>query len=364
MKTKFILLTGFILLFSIGSVSARDRAVHQEIHKVFKTNGKTHLYIDNKYGIIGIQEWDKNEIEIGIGITGRGKNQKTAEEMVKRASVKFEQSDDKIFATTNFATSPNEKCKGCFTSVHYIVKVPTSTYLHLKNKYGDINLDYVSKPIEIELEHGSITAYRLEGDNNKISIGYGVIKILKSGSMELNMKGGEVHIDQLPDLKITGEYISLFSNMINNLQATSTKYSRFKLGKVNAVNFGSSNLWATINIQQLEQKFEGTRLQYCTISIDTISPNFSSIDIDGMYSNVTLGINQEHNAQIDLSTPHGKIVLNELEINNPTQSNNSQNPYTPQITGYIGKTKNPKAKVKVATAYATIEFTNKAKVID
>ncbi|WP_059025903.1 hypothetical protein [Gabonibacter massiliensis] len=359
MKTRFILLTGFILLFFIGTVSARDRVEKRTIEKRFKTTGETHLQIDNKYGFLVIQEWDKDEVEFAIEIVCRGKNQKTAEEMLKRTSVKLEQSDDKIFATTNFATSPSESSKGSSTTVNYLINVPTSTYLHLKNKYGNIQLDYVSKPIEIELEHGNIYAHRLEGDNNKISINYGVIQVLKSGSMELNMKRGEARIDQLPDLKLTGYYTSLFSNIINNLQVTSTKYSQLKLGRVNTVNFGFSTLWTSIDIRQLEQKFEGARLQYCTVSIDTISPNFSSIDIDAMHSKVTLGINQKHNTKIDLSAPYGDIVLNGLKINHAARSHNSQNPYPLQTTGYIGRTSNPRAKIKISTSYATITFKNK-----
>lgn len=348
MKNK-ILFLAFCFLITTSQLFGGNNEVKRQITRQFKVNKNAELSVTNKYGNITINTWDRNEIDFSVEITGQGNTEKIAQQMADRVAINFNQTGNKVSVETVFEQQRNLNCNNCGTTVNYTVNIPASAILNLNNKYGNIQLDETSQPFTAEVKYGNISANRLTGSMNTITLKYGNIELNETDKMILEMKYSNARINRIGELKMECAYSKLHSQEIDRADIQS-KYDKFTIDRIN--NFRITSGYSDLTVGTLSESFDAASLRYCKVKIDNIASDFSFINISANYTPIHLGVGTKLNARLELSTSYGNIKTNGITFSHASVPEEDR--YTKSINGIIGKEENPKASIKIRDTYSDI----------
>jgi hypothetical protein len=319
-KIIFTLLLGFSV-FTLYATSEFKR----EITKDFPVGANPSLSIENKYGNIRIIEGSDSKIMFKIEITGKGKNETLAQEYAESVSIDFSQSGDRVSAKTELKSI---SCDNCGREIHYTVIAPKSVTMNLTNKYGNITLDNVIKPLNIDLKYGDLSANSLD-------------------KTVIDLKYGKINIQDCNELKLDSKYSSIKAGTIGSLIAES-KYDGFQIGTI--TDFKLETGYTNVKISKLNKSFVAEEFKYCSLDISEIATGFSKIKIDAAYTNVKLNLNESHSFKTNLYTKYGHIKTGKITFNSTSIKKEDA------LVGIAGKESNPNATIDISLSYGNISF--------
>ena len=349
MKTKTFLLTAILFLLSVSVWAIEE--VKRTISKEFSVSANDEVIVNNKYGNLTISEWGKNKVSFTVEITGRGVKAKTAQEMADSVSVNFNKNGRKISAETVFQEK-NFNCSNCGTTVHYTINVPTDVYLNLLNKYGNITLNRTDRSFQCELKYGNLTANQLLGEENTVSIKYGNADLGEVYDIDLEIKYGNLTLEKAKMLKFVSGYSNSKIGTVDKLELTS-KYDNFKIKSLGQLNMTTG--YSNFDIGELKKSFIASEIKYGKIKIEKINTDFNEISIEAAYTPIRLGITPQHNFQAKLYNRYGNIKTNGLTFHN-VNLDGEDDRYAKNITGTVGSSTSPHAKITISNRYADIIF--------
>ncbi|MDR3286427.1 MAG: hypothetical protein LBT27_03180, partial [Prevotellaceae bacterium] len=324
---KKLLLT-LTIVFAANSMFAKQEEYKREVNKEFTVSANAYLSIINKYGDVNIVEGNEGKITFKIEITGKGKID-VARDYAEGVDIDFTSSSNHISAKT---TIPNMNCSNCGITINYVVVVPRSTTMDFDVKYGNIILNDTPKPLNVIIKYGNINANTIS--DAKIDIGYGKVNIDKCKDLNLIIKYSNLKINKVDNLKLESKYSKFTIDEINSIKSDS-KYDDFRIGTITDFNIATG--YADVIIDKLNNSFVANEFRYCKLRIDNIADNFSKIIIDAAYTNVKLGLNQNHSFKATLDAEYGEIKSGKIMFNNVLLSKKNT------IVGNAGKSSNPTA---------------------
>lgn len=327
--------------------------VKRTITKSFQVSPESEMIIENSYGSIIIAEWDKQEIYFSIEITGKGKDQSTAEEMAERVSVDFEQKGNKVSAKTVFA-SMNSKCNNCGTTVDYVVNVPSRIYMNLTNKYGSIKFDRALLNFKADVKYGNLSATSLQGQNNNINIKYGNLNVEHITQLKLDLGYGKANIVKADNLELQSAYSTFAITETGNFKLTS-KYDKFTIDRLGSLS--ASSAYSDFNIGTLMEKFDVAEIKYGKLKINQVATDFQLIRMNASYVNIYINLTKQHSFKADLSVKYGKIQTKDLTFSN-VSFNDSDSSNSKSLNGIAGADTNTSATVRISNRYGDIVFGN------
>lgn len=322
---KKIILALLLPVLTVAFAKAAEKEHKREISKEFSVNTSPNLEINNKYGNIRIIEGKENKISFKIEIIGKGKTEQLAKEYAETVSIDFSQNGNKVSAETKLQSL---NCNNCGRSIHYTVIAPKSTIMDLENKYGNIYLDDVVTPLDVELKYGDLHAGTLA--DTDLDIKYGKATIKSCTKLDLDSKYSGLTIDRVETLKVDSKYDNLDIGTVSDLNIT-TGYTDVKIKKLN-------------------RRFVSNDLKYCKLNISEVATNFSEIKIDAAYSGLNVGLTKNHNFKAVLHTRYGNIKANNITFNNVTLKKEDA------IVATAGSSSNPSALVEISASYGDIVF--------
>ncbi|MCX6278641.1 MAG: hypothetical protein NT004_11150, partial [Bacteroidetes bacterium] len=129
MKTilKIVIFTlMFIFLLGIKGAKALDE-YKKVIKKEFQVNADAQLTINNRFGKVHCENWDKNAITVEVTITVDASDQESADKRLNRIAVDFTDSPSLVTATTNMNEGKGRN-DGHF-SIDFMINMPTTNNL-------------------------------------------------------------------------------------------------------------------------------------------------------------------------------------------------------------------------------------------
>jgi hypothetical protein len=177
---------------------AESEEFSKNLHKDYDANENTLLIIQNKFGDVDINNWDKNKVSIDVIITVDHKNEEKAKELIDYIEVEFNQTGNTIEAITkidekfskwnSFTFNDNQK----EFSIDYKVNIPKNIKLDLLNKYGSVFINEVAGHTKISVKYGNLKINKLTRENikplNEIYLGYSNGTIEDCKWLNLNIK--------------------------------------------------------------------------------------------------------------------------------------------------------------------------------
>lgn len=342
MKIYFSLL--FVFLLNIPVIQAENLQKNQTkiIKKHFEVNPDATLEINNKYGNINLQTWDKNEIAFHIEIRVKGKNSDKVKERLDAISIDFSGNSKKVSASTNI------KKLGFFSrrnntefSIVYTVKLPKTNHIALTNEYGNISIDELSGKSAIVLEYGNLNIEKLNNSTNDFKLKY-VSRANIDQINKANISAGytKVNIDQVENLTFNSNYTDLKINKVKKLN-TKMDYGNLDIEKVNQIDIESD--YTQIKIGSLTQKLHAVN-SYGSLNISELEKTFEKVLIKTKYTNVSLGVKSDVGYKLDADISYGKLQYpKNLEFDKQIEKN------TQQI--YSGQTKNSSGEISLEMRY-------------
>ena len=321
--------------------------IEKRIEERFKVNANCKLCIDNRFGKIEIVEWDKNEIAFDILITGMANSEKGAQAALDCIDVDFSSGANVVNAKTKACDKNMNKSE---YKIDYVVKVPASVVMDLRNRYGNIYLTDVQKDLSVDISYGHLYAHNLKGNKNIINSKYGNVEINEvTSSLNIDKRyGSKCVINKASNLTASIHYSSITAQNIEKLNLD-IKYSNADIETVTEASISSG--YSKVYIDNLVSSYRGS-VNYGNLEIRDVDMAFSLIDVSARYSGVRLGLTKEHSFDADLLTYYGSIKLRGLTASQGMEKEKENN--KDSVRAIFGNKTSTDAKVTVDSRYGDI----------
>ena len=352
MKKHYNILILFILIPFLG-FSNDDTFISKEknIKKTFIVNSNAGIDIENKYGNITVSTWDENKIDLDITIKVSGGNENWVNERLNSIDVDINALKSMVSAITNIGNS-SLKSRGSSNSfeINYVIKIPKNGTVKLNNKYGNITTLTLESTTDISCKYGKIILGKLNGDSNRIEIGYSQnssIDYIKSGNIEARYSG--IKINESGNLNVDANYTDVSLQEGQNIKCKGN-YGSFKFQKINSL-VGSSN-YVTISIAEVLNNLN-IDATYSKINVESMNEKSKNVNINTGYTNIALGYDANYSFDFDINTRYGSIKNDSsLEVLVSEIKSN-----TKRISGY--NKKKGQNKVIINSSYGNIILTKR-----
>ena len=307
-----------------------------EVKELTKTFTKTYsvgkndqLSIDNTYGKVTVNTWNKNEFKVDVEIKADANDQADAQKMLDDVSISDNKDGSNIQFKTNF-TEKNHSWtisdnNGKYTihrvRIDYVVYMPSKNALSISNKYGATTLPDFDGKLTINNSYGALVAKKLSNPQNEISTKYGSAVIETLTGSDLKVSYGSLDLGTTDNLKVD---LSYSPAKIANIKTS---------GNIN-VRYGGG------------------------VKIGAIDKNLKNLTVNNNYSSVTLGVANEQNLDFDISVRYGSFNYGDNKVTvtdkTPTDNEHGWNPTT-TYKGHLGKGSSEKV-ITIKSTYGSVKF--------
>jgi hypothetical protein len=348
MKTlcKFLPVLALIFILAPHKASGREEYT-KVIKKEYTVNPDAQVILDNKFGQIHCNNWDKNLVAIEVRITVSASSEAKANDLFDIVSISSEGTPAKVEIKTNFSKegfSGNSK-----VTVDYTVNMPATVSLNLTNKFGDVFLNELSGTGNFNIAYGNMEINKLMNSNNVIDIKFGKGDIQYITGAMVSIKYSELKVEYAGSLYVDSKYSNLEATKIVSLALG------FEGGKVDVENTSvvtGTSKFTDLDFSHLESKIDLT-IQYGNCDVDKISADFSLISVRNKYGDVSVNIPAGTSYSLDadlkfcdLDFPENETNLTQKIITNTSKS----------FRGTVGKKPNPEAKVIVKSEFGNVSL--------
>lgn len=337
---SLIVVASVLLPISVFASSDFTTNVHEE----FDVNKECTFEILNRNGNITIENTSDNHITIDAYIVGKARLASESEKICSKIQVSIEMSGNKVLAKSEIPSN----LKSSDFELNYVVTMPSYLDLNLMNKYGNVTIGELLGKTSIKVSYGTLKIDRLDDQTNSfpvidlaysngssigemsvggINLAYSDISIYKGKALAVSSKYSNYTIDGVMSIAVESSYDNV--NVKNVEKADlSSRYSRIDVGKV-------------VTLAHLE-------LSYGSLTVGSLAPDFSDIDISTRYADVHLGVSGVPSYSVDLFSKYGDIDCPKLNNSHFESVTTSQS-----MKGEFGKPADSK-KIKIHTQYGKI----------
>ncbi len=326
MKTS-IFKTFFIAVYVI-CITGVANAVQQEkvIKKSYKVKPSTHIEINNKFGKVHVNTWNKNEVMVNIVIDVDGKE---PERILEKINIEF---DDEIGDDYLGIKTVLEDIKGKSSfSINYTIDMPKGNSLELTNKFGDTYIADLSGDLELDLGYGLLKAGNLTGNAEiKMEFGSGMSQIGSLPNAELDIKYSKLTIDDSKNLEVESQFSEVIGGNFSDVQI-SMKYGKFRADNIKHLN--GEVQFSGIELHRLSGDVY-LDLKHTQLDIRAIDDSMNEIRVDGQFSkmNITLPADLSISLNLDFQFADLKYRGEDITFKKIIKENT-----TKEYEGFLGK---------------------------
>jgi hypothetical protein len=353
MKSKKVLSALlFTSLFAICMVAVGQDRVAKTYQKEFSLTSNSNIYLENRFGQVNIENWEKNSISITVQIKVDYPEGSKSDRLLKAISIEINQTGDNISAITkideDFMRSWNRLFEGGSKdfSIDWEVKMPKNASIEMVNSYGDIFINELTGKCKIELKYGNLKANRIMKDNtdplSSLSIGYGNATIDEVEWFKADIKYSKLNIVKGKALVIVSKYSKVLIDQVSSIVSES-KYDTYSIGTI--ANFVGEGGYTTYRFEELTKKLD-ISVRYGDIRIDRIPATFESIKFNGGYTSLKAGIDPAASYMLK-----GDVHYGSLKFKNEGRFNRIENNNSIAVDGLVGDDANTKSKVDIVVKY-------------
>jgi hypothetical protein len=310
---------------TITTTTNNDADLVKNYSKTYPADANDVLSIENKYGSVTVNTWNRNEIKVDVQIKVSAGSDDATQKLLDNVNI----SDSKNGSSISFRTIIGEVKSSWYSvfqggtsrkmEINYTVYMPAKNELVIDNRYGAIYLPDLDGKVTINSAYGGLNAKSLTNEST------------------LRVKYGNANIDNLNNCTIQLSYGDLTIGSVNTLTAD-VSYSPVKIGRLHNS--------AAINLRY------GGGLQ-----IGDLDRNVKNLAINSSYSNIDIGLSGDENADFAIVTHYGDFNYGDHAFTITAKSPDDENGFhsTKSYKGYIGKANNGK-NITINTSYGNVKF--------
>lgn len=357
MKRVQLLFSIILLLLPAPGRSALAEGIKKEkkISGRFEVQTGDVLSIENRYGLVHINTWDKNEITVEVTITASAPKEERAAELLDKISVsqKSKENGHRITYKTVLANAfTNGKDESY--SISYTVNMPKKIQLEVTNKFGDVYLDDFQGKLSMVVDYGALTCNKLTGADKQIEVKFGSAKISRIEIGSIKMSYSKLSIDKATDIILQNSFGKSEIDYVDRI-VLEQKYGDVSIGTV--YDMSGSVSFADIDVDKLETKAD-MDLKYCgRADFKNISHFAELIHAKAKFSNIILGLATDNSFNIDITIAYGEI---KGELKNKTQYpieyNSPSKPGHSSTHNFRGRTGKGDGHLIIESEYGNVVF--------
>lgn len=378
-KIHFILPLLLALFQSVGMQATPDERLdvgesfEKSFSEVYDVNGQGSVRLENRYGEINVETWERNQVKIDVLIKVTADNREQANQTFQRITIDFTGGSNRATATTTIGSQNSSAgffdrlrdWAGSSSSsndfkIYYKVKMPASATLETVAKYCSVRLPNLSGNNTTSVAYGDVVAGKLSGSNT-VAISYGSIRADQLGKISsLRLRYSEGKIENADVLTYDGRYGGLKIDQVNRIKIDAG-YDDIEIeraddvtirGNYNDIKVGTAEI---LDLEGNYSDFSFTRINksikassnYGDVEVEEIGPDFEKIDISTRYADVELGMPDGRGYNLDVKTHYGDISCRSKgELNRNTHGSSER------INGTVNGRGN--GSVRIDTSYGDI----------
>lgn len=336
-------------------LSAQEK-IGKEVHETYPVEKSTSLAIENKYGNVDIQNWDKNSIDVKVQVKLYDVNESKAKELLSMIDIKHSVEGDIIVFKTEFDESFSKSLMRINNGdrkfeVNYIVNMPHTVPVNISNKYGSVFIDRLSSASTIAVKYGKLKANNISSINKEpmtsVILGYSEGSIEESSWLKVDIKYSKLEIEESKALIVLSKYSKIYITRGSSLVAES-KYDTYEVGTL-------ANIVADAQYGHFRFKSIGKKLQletkYTDVKVGYIPASFEHIKITNSYGGYSIGIEEGASYMLKGLAKYGSISYPDDSRVNRFQETNEL-----KVEGRVGSNAETSAKVFIETKYGSVKL--------
>lgn len=326
-----------------------DEERSKKISRSFKVKASDQLSIENKFGKVHVNTWDKNEITVEVTMTGRANDADRAQRILDVIDVKVSEEGGLISFRTEIGKMQNNNHNGKKGfEINYTVNMPKGNPLKLKNSFGDVYLANLDGKADLNVSYGSLKAENLTHSENfvKVSFGSGNVEYLKGGTLDVDYS--KVNIERMGNVTVSSGFSKLSVEKAGNVDLKA-RYGDVRIGTVD--NLTGSAGFSGVDVNQVNEKVN-MKVEYCNdFDVNSVARNFKEINVDGSFSKISVTFDPATSFNFDVNVQYGDLDAND-NLNNFSFVEKKSN--SKVYRGNFGKTGG--GNVKISSRYGNVDF--------
>jgi hypothetical protein len=349
MKTMKLIIWTLVLGVMLSPWAYAQDDFTKNYKQDFSSGENTVLKVNNKFGDIAINKWDKNTVSIKVTVKVEDTNQKKANEVLSKIKINLSETGNVISAETVIdGEFNNTKFR-----IDYDISAPKNIKVDINNKFGHLYIEELATNGNIiEVKYGSLKLIKISGSDaeprNVINLAYCKDSEIESANwIKLSQSYSKTSITKVKALIAKTKYSELKVSDCNALVAES-KYDKYEFGNVN--KFVCNGMYSSYKIQNLSDLLE-VDVQYSGVEVEQVNKNFKKIDINNKYGGIELNIAPEASYKLKGVAEYCNIEYPKSENVNVMKKSTSLS-----ISGTVGKAADAKAAVSIITKYGGVKI--------
>lgn len=342
------LLLLFSFVFTANADSRKDYT--KTIKKEFSIKKDGAVEIDNKFGKVVINTWEKNSVKIAVTVIVRADSEKEAQPLFERIAINFSNGRDFVKAKTEIEA----KKSGWWGwggwnnnndyAINYDVYMPETIELDLTNEHGETIIAQLSGDASVDIAHGNITADGFMGELDLESAhSRGTIiaaKILKADLSHSNIRFKDVEesdletahcnidIDNIKILRLDSRHTNFELGEIDDLRADS-RHDDFEIEFINNVYTEGSH--TQFDIAKVGKSIDFD-FSHGGASIDHLATGFEEVTLHGSHADYRIRVADNATYTLDVQGNHAGIQYpREMDVTYEKDSNSQK-----EVKGRLG----------------------------
>jgi len=337
-----------IVLIGAGSIARADSEKRKSVNKSYKVSSSTVVHLENSFGKMHVETWDKNEVKVDIEVIVRASSDDRAQNLLDKISIEVD--DGNPSGSLSFRTSISNNKSGRSTSfeINYDVSMPKANKIELKNSFGDVYLGDLSGDAEVNVQYGNLKAGRLTGDSDvKLSFGSGFSEIDAMEEGDLKVSYSKLSVEEIGNLDVHSSFSTFKTEKAKSIDLIA-KYGEVDIGEIDVleadVNFSGFELGQVNKSLVLDIDYGGS------IEIG-VSKSVQLFDINSSFGPVNIELDPDINGTIEARTSFCSLRYDEdqIEFNKIIKDNTSS-----EYAGKIGN--GSETTIKIVSKYGNVRI--------
>lgn len=284
------------LLFALTTSAAHAYNFNEKrktYSKTYPLKNNQRVKISNEFGTVDVKSWTRNEVKVDVTIIAFSKDDESAQRILDNISIQSSDGDPITFTTKRSGNIGNGKSR---MEINYIVYMPVTNPLDIKNAFGGTTIPDWEGEVNINQSYGAIVTGKLQ-------------------------KAKDVDV----------EFGSLISSAINDGRIK-ISYSSLKI----------DNLSGTIS----------SKIDFCNSSKLVLDNKLEKLDLKVSYSDVSINVSPKLDASFKINTSFGNLKnSSKVEIINKT----IEKQYSPTFNKtYSGTQGSGKTIITISSSFGDI----------
>ena len=214
----------FLLAFTSLIVNAQKIEKQETITKEFVVGSNPKIEFENRNDDLKIITWDENKVKYQAFISIKGTKEEDVEMTLDALNnISITELGGNLTINTKFYTKylnwqPSLKkdhirivlekggtVKLNELKINYVLTIPKSSNLVLKNKYSNVNLADLNGEINAQIYSGKLVGENISG-NLTLNLKYSSAELSSAGNCEFDIYDSKIEIEKIGDLNLKSKY--------------------------------------------------------------------------------------------------------------------------------------------------------------